>query len=61
MTYDAWKLATPPEYDGPEECEDNDCTGCAWCDAHGITRDDDTPLCNCGTCTPPHVTCIRED
>ena len=23
--------------DAPEECEDNDCTGCPWCDAHGIT------------------------
>lgn len=21
-----------------EECENNDCTGCAWCDALGITR-----------------------
>jgi len=20
-----------------EECEDNACTGCPWCDAHGIT------------------------
>lgn len=22
---------------GVEECEDNDCTGCEWCDIHGIT------------------------
>lgn len=40
---------------------DNACAGCAWCDSHGITRDDDTPACNCGTCTPPHFTCVRED
>jgi hypothetical protein len=26
-----------PELDAPEECEDNACTGCPWCDAHGIT------------------------
>jgi hypothetical protein len=24
--------------DGPEECEDNACEGCPWCDAHGITK-----------------------
>lgn len=23
----------------PEECEDNDCTGCAWCDEQGITQE----------------------
>lgn len=23
--------------------------------------EDPTPLCNCGTCTPPHFTCIRDD
>lgn len=64
MTYDNWKLAHPSEYDeGLEECEDNDCTGCPYCDAMGYTAplDDDTPLCNCGTCTPPDFTCIRED
>ena len=46
-----------------EECEDNDCAGCPYCDAMGYTAplDDDTPLCNCGTCVPPHFTCIRED
>lgn len=22
---------------GVEECEDNDCAGCSWCDARGIT------------------------
>jgi hypothetical protein len=54
------KLATPDE--GLEECEDNACTGCPWCDAHGITREpDDTPDCRCGTCTRGNYTCISED
>jgi hypothetical protein len=26
-----------PDIDLLEECEDLDCTGCPWCDAHGIT------------------------
>jgi hypothetical protein len=48
---------------GLEECEDNDCPGCPACDAMGCTAplEDDTPECNCGTCTPPHFTCIRSD
>jgi hypothetical protein len=36
--------------DEPEECEDNDCTGCAWCDAHGTTK----PL------TTIHAACERD-
>lgn len=48
MTYDDWKLAHPPEYD--ESSDDDE-----------PEPDDDTPLCNCGTCTPPDFTCIRED
>ena len=58
MTYDDWK--TTPEL-GPQ-CADCDDTGCPECRGDlGPDPDDDTPLCNCGTCTPPHFTCIRED
>lgn len=60
MTYDDWKLAHPPEYDRSPLCNDCDDTGCSEC--RGASEpDDDTPLCNCGTCTPPDFTCVRED
>ena len=53
MAYD-WRLATPPEYDTCERCDGDGCVQCA-------PECDPSPLCNCGTCTPPHFTCIRED
>jgi hypothetical protein len=33
--------------DETEECEDNDCAGCAWCDEHGTTKEllTDAALC----------------
>jgi hypothetical protein len=42
---------------GADECERCDGDGCSQCDPEY----DPSPLCNCGTCTPPHFTCIRED
>jgi hypothetical protein len=29
---------------GVEECEDNDCDGCAWCDAPVMVDEDGIPL-----------------
>lgn len=60
MTYDDWELAHPPEYDRSPLCNDCDDTGCPECRGEP-DPDDDTPLCNCGTCTPPDFTCIRDD
>lgn len=31
-----------------------------WC-AHCRDNDDPSPFCNCGTCSPGNVTCVRED
>lgn len=62
--------------DDTPECLGHDSTACGDYDGYPRTvycdgscrlplrapdPDDDTPLCNCGTCTPPDFTCIRED
>lgn len=56
MTYDDWKATDPREFDPCPACYGAGCSECT-----DEPSEDDTPLCNCGTCTPPHFTCIRED
>jgi hypothetical protein len=63
-----------PVFAGDEGADDHYCAAChaddepseddrEWDDPNmgGVDRDDDTPDCNCGTCTPPAYTCIRND
>lgn len=44
MTYDQWKLATPPEYEGPEPVE------CPMCGGSGYVVEDDGARDWCDEC-----------